>query len=126
MAAYGFHKDIASRVQNGRGRIRMIRTLGLLLCVAVIACTENPDSYVLAQVSTEVEQSKGVYDNDDIYPPPSDLFSGCDCQRGHLGMELIATVCHSENVNGPWTRGCLYQRGKPIYWSNEQRGDYPL
>lgn len=98
----------------------------ILLLILLVASIEKPEDHVLGSATAEVEWSKGIADNDDIYPPPRDLFSGCDCQLGHWGRELIATVCHAERIDGPWVRGCYYVRGQSIYWANEKRDESPL
>ena len=71
----------------------MTRTLlllaGILGCVLVVACAEKPEAHALR-------------------------FTECECKRDIWGRELRATICHAESIYGPYTRGCLYERGLPI------------
>lgn len=92
----------------------------IFLLILLVASIEKPEDHVLTSATASVEPGKGIADNDDIYPP-RELFSGCGCQVGHWGRELVASVCHAESINGPWVRGCYYVRGQPIYWANEKR-----
>ena len=100
----------------------VIRALGILACVLVVACVEPDPADILAEATFILPADVGIADNDEVVmgrPQPT-----CECQRGHWGRELQASICQS-GLERP-IRGCLYQRGKPIYWANEQRQEGPL
>ena len=99
----------------------LLSALGILLCVLVVACVDDPQSYVLAQETYTMPSVIGEFEREEIIAWSK---LDCECQRGHWGRELVATICQS-GLETP-TRGCLYQRGKSIYWANEQREAGPI
>lgn len=67
----------------------MIRLALIVACVLIVSCVEEPESHAL-------------------------YLTTCECKRDIWGRELRATICHAESIYGPYTRGCLYERGLPI------------
>ena len=77
----------------------MIRALGILACIVLVACVERPEDHFIS-------------------------FTGCDCQRAHWGRELRASMCNYGPEIGP-RRACIYERGRPVTGPRDSE-EYPL
>jgi hypothetical protein len=75
----------------------MIRFLGILVCVLVVACNDRPEDYTIAVTKAA---------------PP---IRTCDCISGFWGRELVASICHRGPVGeAAPVRGCVYRRGNKV------------
>jgi hypothetical protein len=86
----------------------MTRALGILACVLLVACMDDPEAYRIAAAQMEMPTSglKGKQGTTASAAP------NCDCAPAFWGRERVASICQSGPKEGPPpTRGCLYKRG---------------
>jgi len=76
----------------------MLRAIGILLCVAIVACTERPEDHFIS-------------------------FTGCECKSAFWGREFQASMC-SYGPEEVARRECLYERGNSIL--TRPLEEYPL